>query len=180
MKETAKPFKTHYAQLKLPRKRIALIRSWRWKCFWVSLSEYTSSIRSFRRVSIVMSTATGQSREARDRDKVWNRTLSPRAPDLLERQQASLPSESTWAERAARWNPVRSQRVRALRINGRNSYMNPRQRKRRRCWYVTVPIWKNTGENDGNKKTPLHFWSEVFEVINTIWQRPKKVDRSFG
>ena len=24
------------------------------------------------------------------------------------------------------------------------------------------------------KKTPLHFWSEVFEVINTIWQRPKK------
>ena len=59
-----------------------------------------------------------------------------------------------------------------LRINGRNSYMNPRQRKRRRCWYVTVPIWKNTGETDGNKKTPLHFWSEVFEVINTIWQRP--------
>ena len=39
----------------------------------------------------------------------------------------------TGAERAARWNPVRSQRVRALRINGRNSYMNPRQRKRRRC-----------------------------------------------
>ena len=37
----------------------------------------------------------------------------------------------------------------------------------------TVPIWKNTGETDGNKKTPLHFWSEVFEVINTIWQRPK-------
>ena len=118
MKETAKPFKTHYAQLKLPRKHIALIRSWRWKCFWVSLSEYTSSIRSFRRVSIVMSTATGQSREARDRDKVWNRALSPRAPDLLERQQASLPSESTWAERAERWNPVMSQRVRALRING--------------------------------------------------------------
>ena len=47
------------------------------------------------------------------------------------------------------------------------------RRKRRRCWYVTVPIWKNTGETDGNKKTPLHFWSEVFEVINTIWQRPK-------
>ena len=47
----------------------------------------------------------------------------------------------------------------ALWINGRNSYMNPRQRKRRRCWYVTVPIWKNTGEYDGNKKTPLHFWS---------------------
>ena len=60
-----------------------------------------------------------------------------------------------------------------LRINGRNSYMNPRQRKRRRCWYVTVPIWKNTGWTDGNKKTPLHFWSEVFKVINTIWQRPK-------
>ena len=46
------------------------------------------------------------------------------------------------------------------------------QRKRRRCWYATVPLWKNTGETDGNKKTPLHFWSEVFEVINTIWQRP--------
>ena len=88
--------------------------------------------------------------------------------------KASLPSESTWAERAARWNPVRSQRVRDLRINGRNSYMNPRQRKRRRCWYVTIPIWKSAGETDGNKKTPLHFWSEVFEVINTIWQRPQK------
>ena len=51
------------------------------------------------------------------------------------------------------------------------------QRKRRRCWYVTVPIWKNTGETDGNKKTPLHFWSEVFEIINTIWQRPKNILR---
>ena len=51
------------------RKRIALIRSWRWKCFWDSLSEYTSSSRSFRRVRIVMSTATGQSRGARDRGR---------------------------------------------------------------------------------------------------------------
>ena len=63
--------------------------------------------------------------------------------------------------------------VQALRINGRNSSMNPRQRKSRRCWYVTVTIWKNAGETDGNKKTSLHFWSEVFEVINTIWQRPR-------
>ena len=47
----------------------ALIRSWRWKCFWDSLSEYTSSSRSFRRVRIVMSTATGQSRGARDRGR---------------------------------------------------------------------------------------------------------------
>ena len=66
------------------------------------VNEYTSSSRSFRRVRIVMSTATGQSRGARDRDKVWNRAFGPRAPGLLERQQASLPSESTWAERAAR------------------------------------------------------------------------------
>ena len=85
--------------------------------FQIGTVTYQHRLR-FRRVSIVMSTATGQSRGARDRDKVWNRALSPRAPGLLERQQASLPSESTWAERAARWNPVRSQRVRALRING--------------------------------------------------------------
>ena len=79
--------------------------------------------------------------------------------------------------RAKSWSAwQRSQRVRALRINVRNSYMNPRQRKRRRCWYVTVPSWKNTGETDG-KKTPRHFWSEVFEVINTIWQRPKNILR---
>ncbi len=38
----------------------------------VSLSESTPSSRSFRRVSIVMSTAIRQSRGARDRDKVWN------------------------------------------------------------------------------------------------------------
>ena len=81
--------------------------------------------------------------------------------------KASLPSESTWSERAARWNPVRSQRVQALWINGSNSSMNPRQRKRRR----NCTIWKNAGETDGNKKTPLHFWSEVLEAINTIWQR---------
>ena len=35
----------------------------------VSLSESTPSSRSFRRVSIVMSTATGQSRGARDRGR---------------------------------------------------------------------------------------------------------------
>ena len=29
------------------------------------------------------------------------------------------------------------------------------RRKRRRCWYVTVPIWKNTGETD----TPFLKWS---------------------
>ena len=46
-----------------------------------------------------------------------------------------------------------------LRINGRNSYMNPCHRKRRRCWYVTVPIWKNTEETDGDKK--IYSISEV-------------------
>jgi hypothetical protein len=69
--------------------------------FQIGTVPYQHRLR-FRWVSIVMSTATGQSRGARDRDKVWNRALSPRAPGLLERQQASLPSESTWAERAAR------------------------------------------------------------------------------
>ena len=54
---------------------------------------------------------------------------------------------------------IKITRFSAESVNGRNSYMNPRQRKRRRCWYVTVPIWKNTGENDGNKK--LHSISEV-------------------
>ena len=69
--------------------------------FQIGTVPYQHRLR-FRWVSIVMSTATGQSRGARDRDKVWNRALSPRAPGLLERQQASLLSESTWAERAAR------------------------------------------------------------------------------
>ena len=63
--------------------------------FQIGTVTYQHHLR-FRRVRIVMSTATGH------RDKVWNQALSPRAPGLLERQQASLPSESTWAERAAR------------------------------------------------------------------------------
>ena len=45
------------------------------------------------------------------------------------------------------------------RINGMNSHVNPRRRKRRLCWRLTVPIWKNAGETDGNKK--LHSISEV-------------------
>ncbi len=46
-----------------------------------------------------------------------------------------------------------------LQINGLNSHVNPRQRKRRWCLRLTVPIWKNAGETDGNKK--LHSISEV-------------------
>ena len=46
-----------------------------YQCSWI----YHSHLR-FRQPS------TGQSRGARDRDKVWNRSLSPRAPGLLERQ----------------------------------------------------------------------------------------------
>ena len=46
-----------------------------------------------------------------------------------------------------------------LRINGRNSYMNPSRWKRRRCWYSTVPIWKTQEKPTGIKK--LHSISEV-------------------
>ena len=35
---------------------------------------------------------------------------------------------------------------------------------------------KKHRRNRREQKTPLHFWSEVFEVINTIWQRPGEID----